>query len=121
MALSISKKGQQFCKKMALAGLLMLPLSLSAKTVWIDVRTPEEYQAGHVQNAENLPLQDIAKLITAKNYDKDDTILLYCRSGRRSGLAQKTLQDMGYHKAQNAGGFEALKTTGAVKVVEPKK
>ncbi|GAA5171546.1 rhodanese-like domain-containing protein [Viridibacterium curvum] len=37
---------------------------------------------------------------------KDDTVILYCRSGRRSGVAQQTLRSMGYKDVQNYGGLD---------------
>ncbi len=88
----------------------------NAKTFWIDVRTPTEYQEGHVVNAENVPLNiDFANDILQKGYQVNDTILLYCRSGNRSGQAKKLLEEAGFKHAQNVGGFFALSTTGAIK------
>ena len=78
----------------------------------IDVRTPEEYQAGHLIGSVNIPYQEIGERITEITTDKKQAIQCYCRSGRRSGIATKTLQSLGYTNAQNAGGFEALKAQG---------
>lgn len=92
-----------------------LGIAAQAKTVWIDVRTPEEYAAGHVAGAANMPVEEILEQIAHSDVAKDDTILLYCRSGRRSGIAQSALLKAGYEKAQNIGGFDDLAATGAVK------
>lgn len=64
--------------------------------VIIDVRTPAEYNDGHIIGAVNKPYDEIDKLMN--NIPKDKQIVLYCRSGRRSGIAAKTLQGMGYKK-----------------------
>lgn len=64
--------------------------------VLIDVRTPEEYNAGHILGAINIPYDTIAELIT--DVPKDSQIVLYCRSGRRSGIAADVLKEMGYTK-----------------------
>ncbi|WP_227431148.1 rhodanese-like domain-containing protein [Psychrobacter sp. I-STPA6b] len=87
-----------------------------AQTVWVDVRTPAEFATGHVVNAKNLPYENIVSLAVAQGYDKDDTILLYCRSGHRAGIARRSLLGAGYQNVQNLGGFDDLVETGAVKV-----
>ncbi|MDO4676729.1 MAG: rhodanese-like domain-containing protein [Anaerobiospirillum succiniciproducens] len=71
----------------------------------IDVRTPEEYAQGHVVGAYNIPLDgllDDEKLPLLK--EKDTPVLLYCRSGRRSGLAMYHMSNAGYKKVFNMGG-----------------
>jgi phage shock protein E len=78
--------------------------------VWIDVRTPEEYAAGHLEGATNIPYDQIAERIAALVPDKNTEIHLYCRSGRRSGLALQALRDLGYTKVINEGAYEKLRT-----------
>ncbi|CAH0991191.1 hypothetical protein SIN8267_01293 [Sinobacterium norvegicum] len=73
--------------------------------LWIDVRTAEEFDRGHVAQAVNIPFDVIADHIAAVSPDKQAEIYLYCRSGRRSGIALKTLQDLGYSKVTNVGGL----------------
>ena len=71
----------------------------------IDVRTPEEYAQGHVVGAYNIPLDgllDDEKLPLLK--ENDTPVLLYCRSGRRSGLAMYHMSNAGYKKVFNMGG-----------------
>jgi rhodanese-related sulfurtransferase len=72
--------------------------------VILDVRTPEEFAEGHVPGAINIShdkLQDrIGELMSAK--DKD--IVLYCRSGRRTGLAADTLKAAGFEKLYHIEG-----------------
>lgn len=69
----------------------------------IDVRTAEEYKAGHVEGAINIPYDEIENEV---NYDKDQTIAVYCRTGVRSSEAAKILEKMGYTKIYDLGGIE---------------
>ena len=81
---------------------------LGKPTLVIDVRTAEEFAEGHFPGAINIPHEDIIQGIRALNVDKDQTILLYCRSGNRSGQAETKLQSFGFSGAKNVGGLEAL-------------
>lgn len=85
--------------------LISLPL-LAGEAIWIDVRTPGEFEAGHIEGAVNVPHTEIADRITEVTENKDATLYLYCRSGRRSGIATDVLKDMGYSGVSNVGGFE---------------
>lgn len=76
---------------------------------WIDVRTTEEYQAGHLENAQNIPFDEIKDKIQALNLDKDAPIHLYCKSGRRAEVALNQLKELGYTNVQNHGGYDDLK------------
>ena len=80
-----------------------------AKGIWIDVRTPEEYQEGHLDDAVNIPHDQIANKISATAADKNAPIHLYCRSGHRASIAKQALEEMGYTHVTNEGGYEALK------------
>lgn len=77
-------------------------------TFWIDVRTPGEFEDGHLVEATNIPLQVLESEFQARVPDKNAVIALYCRSGNRSGQALRIVQGWGYTKAFNAGGFSAL-------------
>lgn len=79
--------------------------------VIIDVRTVEEWDAGHIEGANLIPLEQVAAGISDVAADKDTPVLLYCRSGRRAGVAQETLLKMGYTNVVNLGGIiDAQKT-----------
>ena len=77
-------------------------------TLIIDVRTAEEFAAGHFPGAINIPHEDIIEGIQEYNVGKDQTVLLYCRSGNRSGQAEARLQAAGFSGAKNVGGLNAL-------------
>jgi phage shock protein E len=76
---------------------------------WIDVRTPEEYAAGHLQGAVNIPFNEIAERIDEVTTDKNAEIHVYCASGGRSGIAREDLLELGYKNVINDGGYEDLK------------
>ena len=64
----------------------------------LDVRAPEEYAAGHVPGAVNIPHDQVADRLAEIPKDKD--VVLYCRSGRRSALAGEVLVGNGYQRLQ---------------------
>ena len=68
--------------------------------VLLDVRTPEEYRGGHLQDSVSLPLDELDKI----SYGKETPLFVYCRSGARSGRAVEALKKRGYEKAVNIGG-----------------
>ena len=85
---------------------------LDERTV-IDVRTPEEFAAGHVAGAININVEaaDFREQIAA--LDAEDAYLVYCRSGRRSALAADQMAEAGFTDIIDAGGLEALAEAGA--------
>jgi phage shock protein E len=96
-----------FTKRMVATGLgLLLAVSAFAKDVVIDVRTPQEFQSGHVAGALNLPHDTISQDIAKAKVAKDDHVILYCKSGRRSDIALGTLKGLGFSNVENYGGFE---------------
>ena len=95
-------------KKLAwLIGLVvaMAGLPVFAKTVLIDVRTSAEYAQEHLDGALNIDYTVIGRDITSAGVDKDDTVILYCRTGNRSGIALQTLKAMGFSRVENYGGI----------------
>lgn len=79
-----------------------------AQGIWIDVRSADEHNAGHLQNSLNIPVDVIAEKIAQVEPHKDAPINLYCRSGRRAETARQTLMNMGYTNVVNHGGYEDL-------------
>lgn len=83
-----------------------------AKDVWIDVRSAEEFNAGHLQDAVNIPHDQILARIQAVSPDKNAPVNLYCRSGRRAEAALTELKNAGYTNVTNHGGYEDLVKKG---------
>lgn len=78
-------------------------------TLMIDVRTPAEYAAGHVAGAVNIPYDRIAQKIAAlPGASRDEAILVYCRSGRRSAIAKQALERQGFRRVLDGGGMTDL-------------
>ena len=63
----------------------------------VDVRTPQEFASGHVPGAINIPYEEIARR-AAEIGPASTPVVLYCRTGRRSGIAAEALQKAGYSK-----------------------
>lgn len=73
--------------------------------VILDVRTDEEYAAGHIPGAILIPHDDIANQAEEIFADKDQLILVYCRSGNRSRQAAEALVGLGYTNVVDFGGI----------------
>ena len=73
--------------------------------VIIDARTQEEYDAGHIPGAVLIPEYEIADRAESKLPDKNQLILVYCKSGRRSKIASQALVDLGYTNVKEFGGI----------------
>jgi rhodanese-related sulfurtransferase len=71
----------------------------------IDARTQSEYDAGHIEGAILMPETEVAKRAEIELPDKDQLILVYCRSGRRSKIAAQALVDLGYTNVKEFGGI----------------
>ncbi|WP_333796563.1 rhodanese-like domain-containing protein [Rheinheimera sp.] len=91
----------------------------AGSAIWIDVRTADEFNAGHLVGALHIPHEQIAAQIAKVTQDKNAEIYLYCRSGRRSGLALDALQAQGYTRVVNAGAYEKLKEQAAEQKQQP--
>ena len=82
-------------------------VSSAGEVTWIDVRSSEEFSEEHVPDALNIPYEEIDAGVTRLGLQKDDVIYLYCRSGRRSGIAKDSLDKLGYTQVVNLGGLDA--------------
>ena len=71
----------------------------------LDVRTQEEYDEGHIPGAIVISHEEIAERAEEVLTDKDQLILVYCRSGRRSKLAAEALVELGYTNIKEFGGI----------------
>lgn len=70
----------------------------------IDVREEDEFQEGHLPKAELYPLTSFVQSVQGGAFEKDQVLLVYCRSGARSGQACDYLRSQGYQQAYNIGG-----------------
>lgn len=70
----------------------------------IDIRTPEEYNSGHLKNAININFFDADFADQINKLDKNKEVYLYCKSGNRSGKASKKLKDSGFLKIYDMNG-----------------
>ena len=73
--------------------------------ILIDARTQEEYDEGHIPGAILIPEYEIADRAEKELPDKDQLILVYCRSGRRSKIAAEELVKLGYTNVKEFGGI----------------
>ena len=71
----------------------------------LDVRTQEEYGEGHIPGAIVISHEEIAEKAEEMLTDKDQLILVYCRSGRRSKIAAEALVELGYTNIKEFGGI----------------
>lgn len=83
---------------------------VASGAVLIDVRTPDEFQARHIEGAVNIPVDDLASRMsevqTLTSGDSKKPIVVYCHSGNRAGRAKKVLEGKGYSQVTNLGGID---------------
>lgn len=70
----------------------------------VDVRTPEEYAAGHVDGAINVPVAELASRMDELG-SKDRAVVVYCHSGNRSAVADDLLERAGFREVWDLGGM----------------
>ena len=73
--------------------------------ILLDVRTQEEYDDGHIAGAILIPNTEIRDRAEQELTNKEQLILVYCRSGRRSKLAAEILEELGYTRIREFGGI----------------
>ena len=95
--------------------LFIFSVSLFSEVV-IDVRTPDEFDVGHVQGSQNIEWENIQQI--QDSIKKDEKIYLYCRSGNRSGKATKILIDIGYKNVTNLGSLQSAADFLELKIVK---
>ncbi|MEN9840262.1 MAG: hypothetical protein RL376_62 [Verrucomicrobiota bacterium] len=116
-----------FIAQRLLNGEIMSPAEAARRVaagtaVLIDVREPSEWQSGVVKGALLLPLSDLQGKRTqwtpSLKANQDKELILYCRSGNRSGIAARLLSTEGF-TCSNAGGFSTWKSSGHPVVSPP--
>ncbi len=75
----------------------------------LDVRTPQEFQGGHLDGAVNVPVQELEAKLATLPAKMDQPIVVYCRSGHRSANAAELLKKAGYTKVQDLGAMSNWK------------
>lgn len=73
--------------------------------VLLDVREEDEFAEGHLEGAILIPYESIEERAEEELPDKQQTILVYCRSGRRSAIAAESLANLGYEDVRDFGGI----------------
>lgn len=81
-------------------------LAREPEVLIIDVRTPGEFQGGHLEGAINIPVGDTARMASVIGR-KDRPVVLYCAVGGRSSQAMAALRAQGYTRLANGGGVDA--------------
>lgn len=72
----------------------------------VDVRTPEEFVSSQLPGAINIPLHEI-ELLAEQKLDKSRPVVVFCRSGQRSYMAQHILKNLGFAEVENLGPYMA--------------
>ena len=93
-------------------------LDMTNVTAVIDVRTPEEFAAGHLEGAMNIDVEGADFAGAVSTLDKAGTYVLYCHSGRRAGMALETMTNLGFTNLTNAGGIDAAASATGLAVVQ---
>ena len=78
------------------------------KSILIDVRTPEEYQEGHLENAINIDWYDADFSEEVGEIEGGKSIYVYCKKGGRSAKAASLLDSLGYQVTDLIGGYDAF-------------
>jgi rhodanese-related sulfurtransferase len=79
----------------------------------IDVRTPEEYASGHIENAVNVDYNSANFRDEISSFNRDSTYLIYCRTGARSAGARDVMKELGFQKIYNmTGGITEWEAAG---------
>lgn len=71
----------------------------------LDVRTPEEFSAKHVDGAVNIPVDELGARLKELEGKKDGDVVVYCHSGRRSAMAKTLLTQKGFKKVHDLGAM----------------
>ena len=94
-------------------------LAIEHEALIVDVRTPEEFADGHYPGAINIPHETILDGLSQLGVTQVTPVILYCRTGSRSGQAEQALREKGFTEATNAGGLEALLIAAGEQAVVP--
>lgn len=116
-------KPQRILGAVALAGALFFFMAAGSPTIsseqakvlvkqgalLLDVRTPGEFAGGHLEGALNIPVQDLEAKLSTLPAKKDQDVVVYCQSGRRSSAAAEMLKKAGYTRVSDLGAMSNWK------------
>ncbi len=93
------------------------PVGLSEGTIIIDVRTPAEFQSGHLEGALNIDVQSPTFMAQISELDPSADYFIYCRSGNRSGQAISQMANMGFTSMINGGSVAQATAYSGIPVI----
>lgn len=116
-------KPQRILGAVAIAGALFFLMGAGSPTIssdeakalvkqgalLLDVRTNGEFAGGHVEGALNIPVQELDEKLSTLPAKKDQPVVVYCHSGRRSAAAVKMLEKAGFTKVSDLGAMSNWK------------
>lgn len=76
----------------------------------LDVRTPEEFNGGHIPGAANISVETLSRRLS--DVPRDQPVVVYCRSGNRSATAAQILREAGFSEIYDLGGIIAWSAAG---------
>jgi phage shock protein E len=82
------------------------------RVVYVDVRQPDEWAEGRVEGAIHIPHTEMSARWAELEEHRDADIVLYCRTGRRSGIAEEILRQAGFERLHNGGALSDLAQQG---------
>ncbi len=97
---------------------LIMDMPFDDKLLVVDVRKPEEFEKGHLEEALNIPLQEMADPGSMALLEEDQNIYVHCSTGYRSVIAASLLKRQGIHNLRNVvGGWEQIREQEKVRIV----
>lgn len=94
------------------------PISVGENTIIVDVRTPAEYNEGHLEGAVNIDVQAPDFLIILGQLPTDGDYIVYCRSGNRSAQAVEIMTTKGFTNVTDAGSVEKASAATGLPIVK---
>jgi rhodanese-related sulfurtransferase len=98
---------------------LLMDMPHDSKLEVLDVRRPAEFANGHLQNAVNMPLNEMDDVASIAELEEEKNYYIHCAGGYRSVIAASLLKRQGIHNLRNVlGGWESIKQQPDVKIIK---
>ena len=94
------------------------PITVGKDTIVIDVRTPDEYSAGHLDGAVNIDVENANFGTILSQLPTDGDYVVYCRSGNRSAKAVEIMKASGFTNVTDAHGINDASSATGIKIVQ---